>query len=86
MKLKLLTSTILILGIFAGCSENTEDKTQEKKTIASSATPVIEVVKNDNAEEIKVREREKRALEIKKLRTSLRPVLKIFVPQSLCSP
>ncbi|MEA1892992.1 MAG: hypothetical protein U9N33_09790 [Campylobacterota bacterium] len=65
MKLKLLTSTIFILGVFAGCSENSEDKSKEKEAIASSTAPVIEIVKNDNAEEIKVREREKRALEIK---------------------
>jgi len=64
MKYTVLASTILVLSIFSGCSDS-EQKTEKESSAASSSAPVIEVVKNDNAHEIKVQEKEKKALEVK---------------------
>ena len=65
MRLKILASSILILSIFAGCSDNSENKTKKETSISSSATPKIEIIKNDNSHEIKVQEKKKTKLEIK---------------------
>ena len=68
MKYTILASSLLVLSIFSGCSENdTTQNSAEKKVpaTASSSSPVIEVVKNDNAQEIKVEVREKTLLEVK---------------------
>ena len=65
MRLKILASGLLVLSIFSGCSDSTEDKTQKESSVASSSAPKIEVIQNDNAHEIKVQEKEKKRLEIK---------------------
>jgi len=64
MKYSILASSLLVLSIFSGCSDDTSTNSVQQKA-ASASTPVIEVVKNDNAQEIKVQEKEKKALEIK---------------------
>ena len=47
MKLKLLTSTILLLSIFTGCSDNGEDKTKkESSTVTATPASKIEIVPN----------------------------------------
>jgi len=58
MKLKILTSSIVLLTIFIGCSDNKEESNiQQKDSATSLSTPKIEVVKNENAKEIKVAEK-----------------------------
>ncbi len=64
MKYTILASTLLVLSIFSGCSDS-EKKAETEDSVASSSAPVIEVVKNDNAHEIKVQEKEKKVLEVK---------------------
>jgi len=64
MKYTILASSLLVLSIFSGCSDDTSSKSTQQTANAAS-TPVIEVVKNDNSQEIKVQEKEKKALEIK---------------------
>ena len=62
----LLASSFLLVTAFSGCSENSEEKTDIKQSVVSSdTTPIIEVIQNDNAQEIKVEEKEKKALEVK---------------------
>ena len=64
MKYTMLASSLLVLSIFNGCSDS-EKKAETQGSVLSSSTPVIEVVKNDNAHEIKVQEKEKKVLEVK---------------------
>lgn len=62
----LLASSFLLLTAFSGCSENSEEKVEKKQTsLSSNSTPQIEVIQNENAREIKVEEKEKKALEVK---------------------
>jgi len=65
MKYTLLASSLLVLSIFSGCSDDTKEKEQTKNPVASASAPVIEVIKNDNAQEIKVDEKKKQVLEVK---------------------
>ncbi len=66
MKYAILASSLLALSIFSGCSDDSSAKDAvQAKSSATSQAPVIEVVKNDNAQEIKVQEKKKQALEIK---------------------
>ncbi len=65
MKYTLLASSLLVLSIFSGCSDDTKEKEQTKNSVASASAPVIEVIKNDNAQEIKVDEKKKQVLEVK---------------------
>ena len=59
MKHKILASSLLILSIFSGCSDTSEDKAVKDTSVTSNATPKIEVVKSDNIREIKVAEKAK---------------------------
>lgn len=59
MKLNILLWTILIMAGFTGCSDNTKDETQ--KVTTQETTPVIEVVQNSNANEIKVKSKSLKA-------------------------
>ena len=59
------TSLLLLLGSFSGCSENSDDENKTIQKSASSTTPVIEVVENENAQEIKVKVKEKTAIQLK---------------------
>lgn len=62
----LLASSFLLVTAFNGCSDNSEDKASNKQSVSSSdIAPIIEVVQNKNAQEIKVKEKEKTALEVK---------------------
>ena len=54
MKLKLLASSLLVLSIFTGCSDDNDDRTKKEASSVTSSAPIIEVVKNNNAKEIKV--------------------------------
>ncbi len=54
----LITSSFLVIAAFSGCSENSqEDKQKEDLQKASSETPQIEVIANENAHEIKVQQK-----------------------------
>ena len=64
MKYTMLASTLFVLSIFSGCSDS-EKNAETENSVSSSSAPVIEVVKNDNAHEIKVQEKEKKVLEVK---------------------
>lgn len=66
----LLASSFTLITAFSGCSDSSEDKAQnsqadKKQSTSSSSAPKIEIVQNENAQEIKVQEKEKTALEIK---------------------
>ncbi|MEA3370491.1 MAG: hypothetical protein U9Q40_04060 [Campylobacterota bacterium] len=61
----LLASSFLVITAFSGCSDSNEDKTAQKESVNSSQTPVIEIVQNENAQEIKVQEKKKTELELK---------------------
>ncbi len=61
MKYTILASSLLVLSIFSGCS----DDTSTKSTQQTASAPVIEIVKNDNSQEIKVLEKERTAIELK---------------------
>ncbi len=62
----LIASSFTLITAFSGCSDSGEDKAQNSQAAKSSDTaPKIEVVQNENAQEIKVQEKEKTALEIK---------------------
>jgi len=52
MKYTILASTLLILSVFTGCSDDKEETSKEKTV--SSVTPQIEVIENKNAHEIKI--------------------------------
>jgi cytochrome c553 len=55
----LLISSILLLGMINGCSDNNKKESQEPKSKElSTTTPQIEVVQNENAHEIKVQEKQ----------------------------
>ncbi len=64
MKYKILASSLLVLSIFSGCSDSGEDKTKKDSSVVSSSALKIEVVQNENAQEIKVQEKEKTKLKI----------------------
>ena len=57
MKLILLASSFLLISFFSGCSDKTEEKNTTKKTTTATA-PKIEIIQNDNAKEIKVKEKQ----------------------------
>ena len=59
------TSLLLLLGSFSGCSEKSEDENKTIQKSTSSSAPVIEIIENKNAQEIKVKEKEKTALQVK---------------------
>lgn len=62
----LLASSFLLVTAFNGCSDSNDKKAEKEKHVSSaSSTPAIEVVQNSNAKEIKVQEKEKKALEVK---------------------
>ena len=62
----LIASSFTLITAFSGCSDTDENKAQKSQTTQSSdSAPKIEVVQNENAQEIKVAEKEKRALEVK---------------------
>ena len=62
----MIVSSFTLITAFSGCSDSSEDKAQNKQTLSSSdSAPKIEIVQNENAQEIKVREKEKRELEVK---------------------
>ena len=55
----LLISSLILLGMINGCSDNSKQESHEpKSTELSTTTPQIEVVQNKNAHEIKVKEKE----------------------------
>ena len=55
----LLASSLMLLSIFNGCSDNDKKETQKQKASEiSTGTPQIEVVQNENAHEIKVKEKD----------------------------
>ncbi len=60
MKYKIFASSLLVLSVFAGCSDSSEDKVAKDASITSDSSPKIEVVKSDNAREIKVEEKAKK--------------------------
>ena len=59
----LIASSFTLITVFSGCSDSSEEKQQAAKS--SQSTPKIEVIQNENAQEIKVQEKEKTELEIK---------------------
>jgi len=56
MKYTILASTLLLVSVFTGCSDNADEVSEQK--IVSSATPQIEVIENKNAHEIKIKEKD----------------------------
>jgi len=66
MKISILASTILLLAVFTGCSDNAEEKnTKTESSTATTSTPTIEVVANENAQEVKVEEKVKTKIQVK---------------------
>jgi len=65
MKISILTSSILLLAVFTGCSNNTEEESTKNDSTVATATPTIEVVVNENAQEVKVKEKEKTSIQRK---------------------
>ena len=66
MRLKLLALAISVLYIFTGCSDTKEDTSSKKESsVVSTTAPIIEVVANENAQEIKVEEKVKTDLVVK---------------------
>jgi len=63
----LLLSSLIVISSFTGCSDsNDKQKVNKKENLkASDTTLKIEVVKNKNAKEIKVEEKEKTKLQLK---------------------
>ena len=62
----MIASSFTLITAFSGCSDSGEEKAQTSQASKSSnSAPKIEVVQNENAQEIKVKEKEKRALEVK---------------------
>ena len=62
----LIASSFTLITAFSGCSDSGEEKKQKSQAAKSSdSAPKIEVIQNENAQEIKVQEKEKKALEIK---------------------
>ena len=64
MKYTILASSLLVLSIFSGCSDDTDSKSAQETATASSA-PIIEVVQNNNSQAIKVQEKKRTDLELK---------------------
>ncbi len=66
MKYTIFASSLLVLSIFSGCSNDAEDKNSKNKNLTTSnSTPKIEVIQNKNAQEIKVQEKEKTDIQVK---------------------
>ncbi len=66
MRISILTLTILLLAVFAGCSDNAEENnTKTESSTATTSTPTIEVVANEHAQEIKVEEKVKTKIQVK---------------------
>ncbi len=66
MKYTIFASSLLLLSIFSGCSNDAEEKSNKKESlVTSNATPKIEVVQNKNAKEIKVQEKAKTEIQVK---------------------
>ena len=62
----LIASSFTLITAFSGCSDSTQEKKgKQQATQSSQSTPKIEVVQNENAQEIKVREKEKTAIQVK---------------------
>ena len=58
-------SLLLLIGNFSGCSKKSEDENKTVQKSVSTTTPVIEVLENKNAKEIKVKEKKKTAMNVK---------------------
>ena len=56
---------LLLIGNFSGCSKKSEDENKAVQKSVSTTTPIIEVIENKNAKEIKVKEKKKTATEVK---------------------
>ena len=55
----LVASSLMLLSMFNGCSDNDKKEAQKQKASeVSTGTPQIEVVQNENAHEIKVKEKD----------------------------
>lgn len=54
----ILVSTMILLGIFSGCSDSSEKETKNASSNDGASIKGIEVVKNENASEIKVAQKE----------------------------
>ena len=62
----LIVSSFTLITAFSGCSDSSEEKAKKQQSVTSSSSaPKIEVVKNENAQEIKVEEKEKTKLQVK---------------------
>ena len=62
----LIASSFTLITAFSVCSDSSEEKAQKNQAAKSSdSAPKIEIVQNENAQEIKVAEKEKRELEVK---------------------
>jgi len=62
----LIASSFTLITAFSGCSDSSDKKTENQHSALTSQTaPQIEVVQNENAQEIKVKEKEKTALQLK---------------------
>ena len=62
----LIASSFTLITAFSGCSDSSEDKKENPQaTKSSDSAPKIEVVQNENAQEIKVEEKEKTAIQVK---------------------
>lgn len=62
----LLASSFTLITAFSGCSDSSEEKKEKQQATQSlQSTPKIEVIQNENAQEIKVEEKEKTAIQIK---------------------
>ncbi len=59
----LIASSFTLIATFSGCSDSSEDKKENQQ--ATQSAPKIEVVQNENAQEIKVKEKEKTKLQVK---------------------
>ncbi len=62
----LIASSFTLITAFSGCSDSGEEKEQKSQAAKSSdSAPKIEVIQNENAQEIKVQEKEKTAIQVK---------------------
>jgi len=62
-KITAYSTSILLFALLSGCGDKAEEKTTE--SVQEVSAPKIEVVKNENAQEIKVQEKEKSKLQVK---------------------